>query len=347
MADAIARAVQVGGTFDSHPDELHRVPTADGASIALARYQPRDVRRFVEPVILCHGLGANRLILDLDDKYSLARYLARAGFETWVMELRGRGLAGPPLDATFDAQAEHDVGAALKAVLAAGHREVTWVGHSKGGLVLYAHLAKFPKAPVKAAVIMGSPATFAVQPGLKRFVRTLGPLLKMASVPASRLGALSLIGGPPPGPITKYLIREENVDVEVARRTLAAVASDIPGGVARQFADWVNTGRFCTVDGGYDYRLGMEGIRIPMLLMAGSQDYLAPPLAVARAKDHLKGPIKWVVAGKAHGFAEDYGHSDLVIGRKAPEEIFPLVASYLAAQSTAVGRPSGVLLSTG
>src|SRR5687768_14358087 len=100
MADAIARAVQVGGTIDYRPDELHRVPTPDGASIALARYQPRETRRFVEPVILCHGLGANRYILDLDEKYSLARYLARQGFEAWVLELRGRGLAGPPVDAT-------------------------------------------------------------------------------------------------------------------------------------------------------------------------------------------------------------------------------------------------------
>jgi len=341
MVDAIARAVQVGGALDYRPDELHRVPTEDGASIALARYQPRDTRRFVEPVILCHGLGANRLILDLDEKYSLARYLARRGFETWVMELRGRGLAGPPLDSTFDAQAQYDVGAAIKTVLAAGHQRVTWLGHSKGGLLLYAHLGRNPAAAVKAAVILGSPATFAVQPGLKRFVRTIGPLLKRASLPASRLGALSLIG-PPPSPVSRYLIRDENVEPEIAKRALALVASDIPGGVARQFADWVMTGRFCSADGGYDYRLGMENIRIPMMLLAGSQDLLAPPLAVARAKDHLKGPVKWVVAGRAHGFAEDYGHSDLIIGRRAPEEIFPLVASYLAAQSTAVASQPSV-----
>lgn len=342
MADAIARAVQSGGALEYKPDELHRVPTADGSSIALARYQPRGERKFAEPVILCHGLGANRYILDLDERYSLARYLARRGFETWVLELRGRGLAGEPCDATFDDQAQHDVGAALQTVLAAGHASVTWVGHSKGGLVLYAHLARNPTAPIRAAITVGSPVTFAVQPGLKRFVRTIGPLLKLSSLPASRLGALAVLG-PPPGPITRYIIREENMDPEIAKRALANVASDIPGGVARQFADWVTSGRFCSADGTYDYRLGMEAVKVPMMLIAGARDLLAPPLAVARAKEHLGGPVKLVVAGRGHGFVDDYGHSDLILGRRAPEEIFPLVASYLAAQSTsATARPERI-----
>src|SRR5689334_4166748 len=77
------------------PDELYRSPTDDGSAIALGRYLPRERRRFQQPVVLCHGLGANRFALDFDERHSLARYLARRGFETWVLELRGRGLAGP------------------------------------------------------------------------------------------------------------------------------------------------------------------------------------------------------------------------------------------------------------
>src|SRR5262249_32492379 len=132
------------------PDELHRVPTEDGAAIALGRYLPLAKRRFAEPVILGHGLGANRFNLDMDERYSLARFLARRGFETWVLELRGRGLAGPPKDCSFDDQVNYDVPAALNTVLGAGHKAVTWVGHSKGGLLLYAHLAKNPQSPIKA-----------------------------------------------------------------------------------------------------------------------------------------------------------------------------------------------------
>src|SRR3954470_18923706 len=83
------------------PDDVYRVPTPDGARIALGRYHARGERRFLTPVVLCHGLGANRYDLDFDEKYSLARFLARRGFETWVLELRGRGMAGKPLHTTF------------------------------------------------------------------------------------------------------------------------------------------------------------------------------------------------------------------------------------------------------
>src|SRR5689334_240377 len=148
MADLFTKAVERSkeGLLTLHfkPDELYRVPTDDGASIALGRYHPRVARRFAEPVILCHGLGANRFNLDFDERYSVARYLANRGFETWVLELRGRGLAGPMVEATFDDQAEHDVRAAIRTVRSTGAERVCWLGHSKGGLAAFAHNAKNP-----------------------------------------------------------------------------------------------------------------------------------------------------------------------------------------------------------
>ena len=317
------------------PDELYRVPTDDGSAIALGRYHPRGPRRFEEPVILCHGLGANRFNMDFDERYSLSRYLARRGFETWVLELRGRGLAGPPQDATFDDQAEHDLRAAIRTVKSTGARAVTWVGHSKGGLALYAHLAMNPEAPVHAGVAIGSPFTFAVQPGLKTFIRTIEPLLRMKVIPIAKARALAPFG-PPPGPLARYLMLAENMDPDIAKKSMWNMASDIPGGVGRQFARWILNGKFDSADGTHDYRKLMAGIRIPFLLVAGSRDLLAPPMSVARAQAALGGPVKMVIAGKAHGFAADYGHGDLILGRQAPDEVFPVVESFLAANSTPV-----------
>ncbi len=333
---ARARALTSDGLLlPFRPDELYRVPTTDGAAIALGRYHPRGERRFAEPVVLCHGLGANRFNLDFSERYSLARYLARRGYETWVVELRGRGLAGPPLDATFDDQAEHDVSAALRSILSTGAKAVTWVGHSKGGLLLYAHLARNPTAPVRAAVTLGSPFSFAVQPGLRKFIEKMSPALKMKFIPTSKIRSLAALG-PPPGPIARYLMRSANVEPLVAKQAMYNMSADIPGGVGRQFCRWIETGRFDSNDGTVDYRKGLAGVRIPFLLLAGSRDLLAPPLAVARAKEHLGGPVKLVIAGKAHGFSDDYGHGDLTIGRRAPDEVFPVVESFLAASSTRV-----------
>lgn len=317
------------------PDELHRVPTDDGSSIALGRYLPRVPRRFVEPVILCHGLGANRFSLDLDEKYSLARYLAQRGYDAWVLELRGRGLAGICEDFTFDDQAQHDARAAIRTVLVeTGEKNVAWVGHSKGGLVCYGHAGLNPDAPLKAVVAMGSPASFRAQPGLKKFIKTVGPLLKMKAIPTARLASLAIFGIPP-GPISRYLIYESNAEPDIIKRVLYNNASNVSGGVARQFARWIETGNFDSTDGAFDYRKNMAALRAPLLLIAGTKDLMAPPLAVRAARDHAGGPVSYTVVGKAHGNQEDYGHGDLIVGRKAPEEIFPLVEEFLAQKLTA------------
>lgn len=338
MADLFSRAVSRDGsgllTLPFKPDELYRVPTDDGAHVALGRYLPRGERRYAEPVILCHGLGVNRFHMDFDERYSLARHLARQGFETWVLELRGRGLAGPCGDTTFDDQAEHDVRATLRTVLSTGAKEVLWVGHSKGGLILYGHLARNPQAPVRAAVALGSPFTFAVQPGLKSFMQHIEPLLRLKSIPAGRITAIALFGAPP-GPLSRYMMLAANMDTDVVRRALANMPSDIAGGVVRQFAHWIATDSFCQTDGTC-YRKPLAGVKMPVLLVAGSKDLMAPPLAVARAQEYLGGPVKLVVAGRGHGFAEDYGHADLVLGRRAPDEVFPVLESFLTAHATRV-----------
>jgi pimeloyl-ACP methyl ester carboxylesterase len=210
---------------------------------------------------------------------------------------------------------------------------VLWVGHSKGGLTLYAHLARNPQAPVRAAVALGAPFTFAVQPGLRLFIRRIEPLLRLKSIPTRRITNLAFFGAPP-GPLTRYMMLSENMDTEVVRRALANVPADVAGGVGRQFARWINTNAFTSYDGSFDYRVPLAEVRIPFLLLAGSRDLLAPPMAVARAKEHLGGPVKLVIAGKAHGFAEDYGHADLMLGRRAPHEIFPQVEAFLSANAT-------------
>jgi pimeloyl-ACP methyl ester carboxylesterase len=326
LASALARALPVSGgdlllTF--RPDEVYRAPTDDGAAIALGRYHPRGPRRFAEPVVLCHGMGANRFHLDFDERYSLARYLARIGFETWVLELRGRGLAGGPLDATFDDEAEHDVRAALRVVLATGAERALWVGHSKGGLLAFAHLARNPEAPVAAVVALGSPVTFDVQPALRSLAGPVPSLLRLKSIPLSRASSLAFLGG----------LLAENTDPAVARRLWANGAADIPGGVARQFARWIAEGRWDGEDG-FDYARGLSGVRAPALMVAGSRDALAPPSAMAPALKLLGGPSELVVAGRGHGFGADYGHADLPLGRRSPEEIFPLVGRFLSARAT-------------
>ncbi len=320
--------------LEFRPDELHRICTADACYVALGRYLPRGPRRFAEPVILCHGLGANRFTWDFDERYSLARRLAERGFEAWILELRGRGASGPAAQITFDRQAEHDAAAALRTVLTAtGAKQVTWVGHSKGGLVALAHLARNPTAPIRAIATLGSPLTFSVQRGLERFATLVRPVMLAPSVPIAMLAKVALIV-PPPQWFMRYLIYPENIDPLVRRRALVNVGSDVSGGVGRQFLDWLSTGRWTSGDRRFDYGRALEGTRIPALMIAGTHDLLAPPESVTWARERYGGPLEILIAGRAHGHRENYGHGDLVLGRHATEELYPRVLEFLEARST-------------
>jgi hypothetical protein len=66
-------------------------------------------------------------------------------------------------------------------------------------------------------------------------------------------------------------------------------------------------------------------------VVAGSGDQLATPGSVRRALDTLPhGTATYLEFGRAHGHAVDYGHIDLVLGRRAPAEVFPILGRWLA-----------------
>jgi pimeloyl-ACP methyl ester carboxylesterase len=316
------------------PDSLDRVATDDGAFIALCRYAPRKERSFAEPVVLCHGTGANRYTFDLTDRYSLARRLAERGFEVWILELRGRGEAGAAASCTFDRQVQYDVGAALRSVTAAGAPGVLWVGHAKGGLLPLAHLGRFEDAPIRAVVTLGSPTTFTVQRGLKAFARVLRPLLDSSRIPIQNLARLSL-WVPPPEWFMLYLAYSANIDPEIRKLALVNVSADVSVGIAREYLRWVTTGRWESEDGAVDYAANLSRVKAPTLLVAGAQDLLAPPDAVAHGAGLLGGRSELLVAGRVGGFKDDYGHGDLVLGRNAPDELHPKIIRFLERHATA------------
>ena len=133
--------------------EIVYAPTEDGWRLALCHWSPagRPGEKKRHPVLMIHGLGANRLNMDLDDRYSIARAAARRGFDVYILELRGSGLSRAPHGRNrtrfswgFADYADQDVPVATAAILErTGAPALHGVGHSMGGAVMSIAGGKF------------------------------------------------------------------------------------------------------------------------------------------------------------------------------------------------------------
>jgi polyhydroxyalkanoate synthase len=88
-----------------------------------------------------------------------------------------------------------------------------------------------------------------------------------------------------------------------------------------------------SADGDFSYRKNLSKIQIPMLLIGGKEDALAPPEVMrivhrgVRSKDRT---IRIFGKGsKGSKGSVDYGHFDLILGKKAKEEVFPVIRQWL------------------
>jgi predicted alpha/beta hydrolase len=115
--------------------EEHRVRTADGLSLALHRLRSwRDPE--LPPVLLVPGTFSTRVFWLGTRGHGFGRYLAAAGFDCWILELRGHGASDRPHRWTMHEWIRYDAPAAIDAVLEiSGAASCFWVGHSAGGVV--------------------------------------------------------------------------------------------------------------------------------------------------------------------------------------------------------------------
>ncbi|MFQ5665250.1 MAG: alpha/beta fold hydrolase [Candidatus Binatia bacterium] len=316
--------------------------TSDGWDLALHRYAgaPSQLARDRPPVVLCPGYACNRHFMDFDDRYSLARFLAGHGFDAWVLELRGHGYSEQTgvhrsKGWTFDDLVQYDVPAAVSYVRqrCAG-RQLVWVGHSMGGMVMYATLGQDREVQQSIAglVTMASPVAF---PALaSRMMRRLGGLFLLLPFPQhlpqhNVLVALwSLISWSPGA--TQVGMNPTNVDPRAFGQALRRCICNVPRSMLRQLAQWSLTGEFRSGDGRIDYRANLAGITTPVFTIAGAADRLAAPEMVRFAYDHVRSARKRYREFAARlGDSADYGHVDLIFGRRAPEEVFPAISAWI------------------
>jgi pimeloyl-ACP methyl ester carboxylesterase len=319
--------------------ETHRAKTDDGWEIALTRYRPRGTPTGL-PVILCHGISANARNVDLDERHSLARWLAAHGREAWTMSVRGAGDSDgideekgrrPPIN--FDSFWRFDLPAVIRHVrLVTGARAVDYVGHSMGGLVVYAYLSQGGEG-INAAATLGTPTRLDWGTGLETWLKAIAPKLLSAEVMIpSALGAhlaapfQTLVDD---GPFQRFFYNPQSTTAGAWQRLLAYGTADVAGGVALQLLAMLDRGRFQSFDGSVDFKKDMVRITTPVLVVAARLDRVALAPGVKDGYRALGGPKQWLLITRANGAQGEYGHMDLVIAERAADEVWAPVLDFL------------------
>jgi pimeloyl-ACP methyl ester carboxylesterase len=277
------------------------VRASDGVALALHRLDPvRQGDRL--PVLLAHGAFASHTVwLRGGPKRSgMARFLLERGHDVWLADFRHHGASErepQPFQWHFEDVIRRDAPAFLAEVRReSGGASCLWVGHSSGGAIGLACLARDPRTGPTAIVTLGTP----------------GPVMN----PWRRALAATTIG------ICRTMGR-------FPARALRLGSEDESALVLSEWMSWNLRGSWIGTDG-FDYLAALNRIHTPCLSIAGTGDRIFAPARACRALvDQVGGDAKtFAVVGPA------LDHRGLLLDPRADEQCWPLAAEWIETVAT-------------
>lgn len=333
--------------------EVHSVVTSDDWHLQLMRYLPK-IRVIKDPIVLCHGLGSNWRAYDLDPSASVAQYLQKKGCEVWSLNLRGH----PPSDSfsvfkkakggrvtwNFDDHLEKDLPLCLETILrTSGSSQVHAIGHSMGGILWLSWISQNTEQPfLKSLITIASTLDYSKT---ESDFHTIRKLSKVAGwIPVMPLRSFSVLFSPLLGhfstPIENFLVYPPNTEPRILRKLLRLGLFDLSVPLLLQLETAFQEGGLRSSDGKRSYLQGLSQTRVPVLMLAGDKDRQCPPAALeatlnAFSKDHLH---ENHVLSETTGYGSSYGHYDLLIGKRAAQEVYPILWEWITRQSPSQGQ---------
>jgi alpha-beta hydrolase superfamily lysophospholipase len=285
-------------------------------------------------VLLIHGFGQNRYAWHLPSR-SMANYLAKVGFDVFNLDLRGHGRSrhfGSRRSKSVSDYVEEDLPNAVEEIHAiAGQRPVFLVGHSLGGLVSYAAAPGLDGA-IAGVASFGSPYHFGrgstSLTAIATFVRLVN-VLRLKPNPPVPIKAIGLtmsafrhLAESPLYPMPWRGWHKGSMEPQVLTEHLRMAFDRAGLAELAELFEWAAQKRF---GGDKDYGERFEKLDLPLLVVAGTHDDLAPPAGVQ------PGYARSQSSDKTYRTLP-LGHIDLLVGREAPKTAWPMLAQWITAR---------------
>jgi len=271
------------------------------AQIALTRLGCQQQQSRGVPVVLLHGSFSNRGFWLSNAGIGLAAALLSAGYDPWLLEMRGHG--DSPINRDYknnsiEGYAQFDLPAVQAFVKEQTGQSAAWVGHSMGGVTIATSLAggHLQEEDISTVVLLGSQVTR--YPWLLR-------------LPLARLIARLLL-------LKKSVIKGGQIGPEQE-----------PVGIAKEFARWAGLLNGWKPKKGKTYWHGWRQITTPVLAFGAKKDRGDPATACRKLVEATAGEHAFYLLSQKEGFAKDYGHVDMVVSKEAATDVWPKVITWL------------------
>lgn len=319
--------------------EVHSLKTKDGWHLRLLRRMPASGEG--EPVLLVHGAAGNHVYYESPEGRSLVETLSAAGYDCWSLELRGYRSSVPPEgrtrnDVSIDDFLLMDLPEAVEFIREqTGYGNVHYIGHSMGGMLMYAYELTFGRDHIASAVTLGSPpgfegVEFGGVPGLQLLVNVARRFVEMklrAGMPFFRALHIPYRGMP---------VNWHNVSPELDTGALFN-GFEVPPPVVLETLDrWATSKQWHMRDDKLDVVAGLKTLETPLLVVVGGADPFTPLGPVKAFFEALPSKDKeLLVLSTVNGHAADYSHIDLVVGTKSREDVFEPIVKWFEAHPIA------------
>ncbi len=302
-------------------------------------------------------------------RQNLALFLAENGYDVWVSSFRGCGrdpyrCEAPHWRHSVDHLAALDADAIVRGVREATGKKPLWIGHSMGGMVLYMYLqgvvmeagsdggfradeeiAAERNRSLLGGIAIGSPpglhqgggdwiASLSRLPAFRAEIRTLIRYLERVdrSSPCIDFGRLGVLCEKNPrlgkllamrGPVARALYNVRNVDPDVGYSLLKWASDKVTARMTIQIVRLGLDPDFRSYDGSWNYTAGMERITAPLFFVTGTRDFAGAENLRLHGYQAVSSTVR------DYSCYPEYGHTDLVMGKRVREEVYPDILGWM------------------